>query len=175
LNGRIEIGLTHPECKMVTINLNALPRFRINPRSIVVQGASAKQPVVRKVRIINNYKEDFELESALSKKDIVKILSHKKFGNGYELELQITPPSSGARVFTETFYVNLKDGKKLEIPLSGFYSRTVAQPRVPTGRTRSIGSTTRTIPTAPTANTNNTGECEDCGKTFYFEPAKNKP
>ena len=163
---------------MVTINLNALPRFRINPRSIVVQGARAKQPVVRKVRIINNYKEDFELESALSKKDIVKILSHKKFGNGYELELQITPPSSGARVFTETFYINLKDGKKLEIPLSGFYSRTVAQPRVSARsarNTRSIGSTTRTTRTAPTAGTKNTEDCSDCGKTFYFDPAKNKP
>ena len=107
-------------------------------------------------------------------------MSHKKFGNGYELELQITPPSSGERVFTETFYINLKDGKKLEIPLSGFYSRTVAQPRFAQPRvstrstrsTRSIGSTTRTI---PTANTNNTKECEDCGKTFYFDPAKNKP
>ena len=175
LNGRIEIGLTHPECKMVTINLNALPRYRINPRSIVVQGARAKQPVVRKVRITNNYKEDFELESALSKKDIVKILSHKKSGNGYELELQITPPSSGARVFTETFYVNLKDGKKLEIPLNGFYSRTVAQPRVSTRSTRSLGSTPLTTRTAPTAPTNNTEECDDCGKIFYFEPAKNKP
>ena len=175
LNGRIEIGLTHPECKMVTINLNALPRFRINPRSIYVQGARAKQPVVRKVRIINNYKEDFELESALSKKDIVKILSHKKFGNGYELELQITPPSSGARIFTETFYVNLKDGKKLEIPLNGFYSRTVAQPRTSTRSTRIIGSTTRTTRPAPTSPTKDTEECEDCGKTFYFDPAKNKP
>lgn len=175
LNGRIEIGLTHPECKMVTINLNVVPRFRINPRSIVVQGARAKQPVVRKIRIINNYKEDFELESALSKKDIVKILSHKKFGNGYELELQITPPSAGGRIFTETFYVNLKDGKKLEIPLSGFYSRIVAQPRVSTRSTRSLGSTTLTTRTAPTAPTNDTEECEDCGKIFYFEPAKNKP
>jgi len=178
LNGRIEIGLTHPECKMVTINLNAVPRYRINPRSIVVQGARAKQQVVRKVQIINNYKEDFELESALSKKDIVKVLSHKKFGNGYELELQITPPSSEERVFTETFYVNLKDGKKLEIPLSGFYSRTVAQPRVPARSTRIIGSTTSTTRTtrpAPTAPNKDTGECEDCGKTFYFEPEKNKP
>jgi len=160
---------------MVTINLNALPRFRINPRSIVVQGARAKQPVVKKIRIINNYKEDFELESALSKKDIVKVLSHKKFGNGYELELQITPPSAGGRVFTETFHVNLKDGKKLEIPLSGFYSRPVAQPRVSTRSTRSIGSTTRTARPAATANTNDTKDCEDCGKTFYFEPEKNKP
>jgi hypothetical protein len=175
LNGRIEIGLTHPECKMVTLNLNALPRYRINPRSIVVQGARAKQPVVRKVRILNNYKEDFELESALSKKDIVKILSHKKFGNGYELELQITPPSSGGRVFTETFEVNLKDGKKLEIPLNGFYSRTVAQPRMSTRSTRSLGGTTLTTRTAPTAPSNNKEECDDCGKVFYFEPAKNKP
>ena len=175
LNGRIEIGLTHPECKMVTINLNTLPRFRINPRSIVVQGATAKQPVVKKIRIFNNYKEDFELESALSKKDIVKILSHKKFGNGYELELQITPPSARERIFTETFYVNLKDGKTLEIPLNGFYSRPVAQPRTPTRSTRSLGSTTLTTRTAPTSPTNDTEECEDCGKTFYFEPAKNKP
>jgi len=171
LNGRIEIGLTHPECKMVTINLSALPRFRITPHSIVVHGARAKQPVVRKVRIFNNYKENFELESALSKKDIVKVLSHKKIGNGYELELQITPPSAGARVFTETFFVNLKDGKKLEIPLNGFYSRRVAQPRMSARSTRIIGSTTRTTRTTRTADTE---ECKDCGKVFHFEPEKNK-
>ena len=175
LNGRIEIGLTHPECKMVTINLNAVPRYRINPRSIVVQGATAKQPVVKKIRIINNYKEDFELESALSKKDIVKVLSHKKFSNGYELELQITPPSTTARVFTETFFVNLKDGKKLEIPLNGFYSRGVAQSQMDIINTRITESTTSTTSPAPTAPTKDTEECDDCGKTFYFEPEKNKP
>lgn len=171
LNGRIEIGLTHPECKMVTVNLNAVPRFRINPRSIVIHGVNAKQPVVKKVRILNNFKEDFELESALSKKDIVKVLSHKKLSNGYEIELQITPPSTTTRIFTETFFINLKDDKQLEIPISGFYSRTDAQPRMSPRNTRSIESTPRTT---PRTGTNNTEDCPDCGKTFHFDLEKNK-
>ena len=175
LNGRIEIGLTHPECKKVTINLNAVPRFRINPRSITIHGVNAKQPVVKKIRIFNNFKEDFELASALSKKDIVKVLSYKKLSNGYEIELQITPPSTTARIFTETFLIQLKDDKQLEIPISGFYSRTGARSRTSARTTRtSIGSTPSATRTTPRAGANDTEDCPDCAKTYHFDPNKNK-
>ncbi len=137
LNGRIEIGLTHPECKTVTISLNALPRFKVSPRPIIIRDAQAKRSVVRKVRIQNNYKDDFEIESVDSKKGIVKFMSKEKFIDGYELELSITPPAATnrTRVFTDVVYVKIKGGGNLEIPCSGFYPGRTAVSRVSTKKT----------------------------------------
>ncbi len=134
LNGRIEIGLTHPECKTVSISLNTLPRFRIAPRPIIIRDAKAKRSIVRKVRIQNNYKDDFEIVSVYSKKGIVKVLSNEKLVDGYELELNITPPAatSRTRVFTDVVYVKIKGGRNLEIPCSGFYAGRPAVLRVST-------------------------------------------
>ncbi len=135
LKGRIEIGLTHPECKTVTISLNVLPRF--TPRPIVIRNAQAKRSIVRKVRIQNNYKDDFEIESVYSKKGIVKYMGREKFIDGYELKLSITPPAvtNRTRTFTDVVYVKIKGGKNLEIPCSGFYSGRPAVLGVPIKKT----------------------------------------
>ncbi|MHC4507512.1 MAG: DUF1573 domain-containing protein [Planctomycetota bacterium] len=122
LNGAIEIGLSHPECKKVTVGVNTLPRFRISPRSVIVRGVRADQPVVRKVRIQNNYGDPFELESASSQNGTVRILSNAIVNGGYELELEITPPADRTRTFSDAFFVKVKGGRQLEIPCNVFYS-----------------------------------------------------
>jgi len=163
LNGRIEIGLTHPECKNLTIDLNALPRFSVAPRPIVVHSAQAKTPVTRKVRIQNNYKDDFQLESVSSKNGTVKVLSNTRLKDGYELDLSITPPAAVNQtgVFTDVVFVKLKGGRNLEIPCSGFYSRQSAIPRAPS---RASTRNTRT----------SKKDCPTCGpKRLYFGPKKN--
>jgi hypothetical protein len=133
LNGRIEIALTHPECKTVTIGVNTLPRFNVAPRPIVVRGVQAKSVVTKKVRIQNNYKDAFELESVRSKKGIVQVVSSQKLNDGYELELSITSPAqrSRASLFTDTVVVKIKGGGNLEIPFNGFYPMRNALSRVP--------------------------------------------
>jgi hypothetical protein len=150
LNGRIEIGLTHPECKTVSIGINTLPKFKIAPRSIIVRGMATQQPIVKKLRILNNYDEDFELESFSSSKGAIKVLSNTFVRNGYELELEIIPPASKntKRIFTEKFFVKTKEGLQLEIPCNVFYSKTV--------------------PASLTTKTNDE-ECKTCGpKMFDF-------
>ena len=144
LNGRIEIGLTHPECKTISVGINTLPKFKIVPKSIVVRGMASQQPIVKKLRILNNYDEDFELESFSSSKGAVKVLSNVFIRNGYELELEITPPASKntKRIFTEKFFVKTKEGQQLEIPCNVFYSKT--------------------IPASLTTKTNDE-ECKTCG------------
>jgi hypothetical protein len=124
LNGRIEIDLTHPECKTISLGLNTLPKFQIAPRSIIARGLKPNKPIVKQLRILNNYNEDFELESASSKKGIVRVLSKELVRNGYELQLQITPPATGnkTRVFSDVLSVKIKGGKKLDVPCSGFYT-----------------------------------------------------
>jgi len=133
LNGRIMIELTHPECKTVTIGVNTLARFNVAPRPIVVREAKAKSAVIKKVRIQNNYKDAFELESVHSKKRIVQIVGTQKLKDGYELELRITPPAQTGRasLFTDTVVVKIKGGRTLEIPFNGFYPRRTAVSRVP--------------------------------------------
>jgi hypothetical protein len=122
LNGVIEIGLSHPECKKVTVSVNTLPRFRVLPRSIIIRGVQANQPVVRTVRIQNNYDESFELESASSQSGAVKVLNQVLVNGGYELEIEIRPPADRTRTFSETLSVKIKGGKQLEIPCNVFYS-----------------------------------------------------
>ncbi len=148
LNGRIEIGLTHPECKTISVGINTLPEFKITPRSIIVRGTATQEPIVKKLRILNNYNEDFELESFTSSKGAVKVLSNAIVRNGYELELEITPPASNnkKRIFTETLYVKTKEGRQLEIPCNVFYSKTI-----------------------PASLTTEDKECKTCGpKIFDF-------
>jgi hypothetical protein len=124
LNGRIEIGLTHPECKTISVGVSTLPEFKIIPRSIVVRGMTTQQPIVKKLKILNNYNEDFELVSMTSRNSAVKVLSNSIIDNGYELEIQITPPASKdtKRIFNETFFVKTKNGPQLEIPCNVYYS-----------------------------------------------------
>jgi hypothetical protein len=127
LNGRIEIGLTHPECKKISVGISALPKFRIVPKSIVVRGMATRQPIVKKLKILSNYNEDFELESLSSRNGAVKVLSNAIVNKGYELELQITPPvrKDKKSIFNETFFVKTKEGQQLAIPCNVYYSRTI--------------------------------------------------
>ncbi len=160
LNGRIEIGLTHPECKTLTIGLNALPRFSVAPRPIVVHNAEAKRSVTRKVRIQNNYQDDFELESVSSKKGTVKFMGYEKLIDGYELDLSITPPATVEQtgVFTDVVFVKVKGGGNLEIPCSGFYWRQSAVPQAPSRASTRDTSTSKK-------------DCPTCGpKRLYFGP-----
>jgi len=123
LNGRIDISLTHPECKTVAILFKALPEFKISPPSINILGAEPQKPITREVWILNNYGDDFEVESTSSKKGIIKVLSQERIDNRYKFELEITPPvpKGNRKFFNDVFLVNIKGGDKLSIICRGFY------------------------------------------------------
>jgi hypothetical protein len=124
-SGRISIGLTHPGTGVVSIPFEALARFKINPPVISILKAEPQKPIIRKVWILDNYREDFEIESTASEKGTVRVMSRKKVKNGYEFELEITPPTveGKKRFFTDVFFVNVKDGEKLKITCRGFYPK----------------------------------------------------
>jgi hypothetical protein len=80
------------------------------------------ESVKKTLWITNNYDEDFEIESTSIKEGNVKVLSQKKVGNGYQFELEITPPpGEDVTKFTDTFMINLKDGEKLGVVCRGIY------------------------------------------------------
>lgn len=125
LRGQVEIALTHPLCKKVSILFDTLEEFKIDPRVVYVREAEAQKPVTKKVSIFSNYNEEVEIESTSSKKGTVQVLSKEKVRNGYQLELQITPPTldSKRRVFTDVFSVKLKGGQQMQITCYGIYTR----------------------------------------------------
>ena len=125
LTGGIEISLTHPQCDKVVIPFNVLPRFKTEPASIIVFNAETGKPSRKELWVLNNYNEDFEIESAFGDKDIIKVVNQEKIGNRYKLELEITPPvaEDNKKMFVDTFRVNIKGGDKLKIRCRGFYLR----------------------------------------------------
>jgi hypothetical protein len=120
--GTVSITLTHPGAGSIRIPFDVLPRFRLKPPSIVLLNAEPEKPAKKEVWILNNYGEDFEVESVSSAKEIIKVLGRQKIGNGYKLELEITPPadaSSGR--FVDVLNIYIKGGQKLKVDCNGFY------------------------------------------------------
>ncbi|MHC4122215.1 MAG: DUF1573 domain-containing protein [Planctomycetota bacterium] len=125
-NGRILIWLTHPDCSSITIYFKALPEFKSTPSRIFVMNAKPLKPAERTIWLLNNYNEDFEVESTSSKEGTVKVLSKEKDKNRYKFVVQIMPPEpkGDTKIFKDEFYINLKGREeKFTIELSGFYSR----------------------------------------------------
>ncbi len=127
LDGRIEIGLTHPECPTVTLDVKTIPMYRFN--RILARGVQPGELVVKKVRIISNYGENFAIESVSSENGTATVLGTQSIGNGYELEVEITPPlDNNQRIFTETLIVTTGNGDKVEIPCTLFFVGTEPKP-----------------------------------------------
>ena len=123
MRGYIHIILTHPEWKTVSIGFNVLTRFIIDPPQIIVLNAEPQEPIKRYVWIRNIYGQDFEVESVSSQNNFIRLLRQRKVGHDYQLELEITPPDveGEQQIFTDLFYVNIKEAETIEIPCRGFY------------------------------------------------------
>jgi hypothetical protein len=124
--GSIEIVVSRPESDRITIPFDVLPRFKVNPPSLIIFKAEPQKPVTREVWILSNYDEDFEIESTSTQQGTIKVLSQEKIENRYKFELEITPPvteKSRKAFFTDMFFVNVKGGEQLKIPCRIFYPK----------------------------------------------------
>jgi hypothetical protein len=123
--GQVKIGLTHPNCRAVTIDFAVPPRFSAEPAAIMVRNIKPGIPIKKEVQIFSNHDEDFEIESTRSKRGTIEVLSQQRLGKRHKFELQITPPArkGKTRVFSEAFIVNLKGGERVVINCRGTYSR----------------------------------------------------
>lgn len=131
--GRVNINLTHPEGKIATILFSVLPKYTIRPSMLIVWNAEPQKPMVQKVEVINNYRKDFEIESVSSKGNIVgiKLLRQTKIPDGYQLDLELTPPAAGNETsFKDDFSVNIKGGEELPISCNGRYSIRKSKPKI---------------------------------------------
>ncbi|UCE98983.1 MAG: DUF1573 domain-containing protein [Planctomycetota bacterium] len=124
-SGRLSITLACPQKHVISIPFKVLPKFKVDPRSISIFNAEAGKSVTREVWIVNNYGEDFEIESTSSQKGSIKVLSQEKEDKHCKFELEITPPTAKGKkkVFTDVLFVNMKDGEELKINCRGYYTR----------------------------------------------------
>lgn len=124
LKGRITIGLTHPECDAVIVSFGALSEFKITPTSLVVFKAEPEKPVKRDVWLLNNYDEDFEVESVSSIFGHIKVLKQEKVDGRFKFELEIVPPAAeNEKFFRDILSIKIKDGEELKINCRGFYKK----------------------------------------------------
>jgi len=122
--GRIKISLTHPENKSVSIPYNVVPKYSVDPQALILFNAEPLQTIKRKIKVINNYTDDFEIASTESKDNIIKTIDINKIENGYNLDIEITPQAKeGNMRFSDVFYINIKGGEKLAVSCTGYYSR----------------------------------------------------
>ena len=122
--GRIRIFLTHPEGKVVSISYNVVPKYSVDPQALIVFNAEPLIPVKRKIKVINNYTDDFEIASTESKDNTIKTTNISKIEKGYNLDIEITPQAKeGNMRFSDVFYINIKGGLKLAVSCTGYYSR----------------------------------------------------
>jgi hypothetical protein len=122
--GTIKINLTHPEGNMAYISFNVVPKYTVKSPLLIVFNCEPQKPVQRKVWIYNNYKKDFEIESATSKENIIKVINQSKINNGYQFDLEITPPEKGGNIkFTDVLSIAIKGDEKLKITCNGYYVR----------------------------------------------------
>jgi hypothetical protein len=75
------------------------------------------------VWLLSNYNESFEVESVSSRAGIVNLKSQEQHDNGCKLTLEINPPLQEykARSFSDTIFVNISGGEKLEVGCRGYY------------------------------------------------------
>ena len=120
--GFISIDLTHPDCKRVYLSFSTLLRFEFKPRSIILFNPELQKPTMKKISVVSNYNEDFEVASTSSENGLLTVVSQQKTANGYQLEVEIKPPPpDDTGIFRDVLYVNLIGGEKLAIICYGRY------------------------------------------------------
>lgn len=126
LKGRVNIDLTHPESNTASILFDVMPRYKISPPLIIVFNAEPEIPTVKQISVLNNYQQDFDIESVSSKESTigVKVLEKKKITKGYQLDLEITPPAAADGIkFSDKFEINLENGETLSITCNGYFTK----------------------------------------------------
>lgn len=123
MRGRVLISVSHPECNSVELYYDLLPEFTISVPTIMMFGLKAGQGVQREIWILNNYQEDFEIESVASQKGIVRLLEKTKVDSRYQLRVEVVPPprNRAETLLSDMVEIKVKGGKTLTISFRGFY------------------------------------------------------
>lgn len=122
-SGYLTVQTTHPECPSVNIPFCVLSAFQANPSILTLFNALRGKPVLRDIWILNNYGEDFTIDSVKSDAGYVSMTSSSRIANGYQLSMTIVPPAapSDQKAFKDTVHVKVRNGPTLQIGCYGIY------------------------------------------------------
>jgi len=120
--GSIDFNLTHPEGSIAYVRFNVIPKYTVKQPLIILFNCEPQKPILRNIWIYNNYDEDFEIESAISQNNIIKVANQSKVDNGYQLNLEITPPEKEDKTkFTDVLSITVKGGEKIKVTCNGYF------------------------------------------------------
>lgn len=121
--GEIRVKMNHPEGNIATISFDVVPKYTLSPKPLYILNIKDNKPQRATIKIINNYKDDIEIESTSSQENYVKLIDSKKIRFDYELEVEVTPPPAkeGTIKFTDIFYINLTNGEQIALTCRGYY------------------------------------------------------
>jgi hypothetical protein len=104
------------------VRFNVIPKYTIKQPLLILFNCEPQKTLQRKIWIYNNYKDDFEIESATSEKNMIKVARQTRVENGYQLDLEIIPPEKkGKAKFTDVLNITLKGGEKLKVTCNGYF------------------------------------------------------
>lgn len=120
-NGVINLYLTHPSQKTISVAFNVLAPYKTDPATLIALNAEPGASVRKVVYVLSNYGEDFDIESVKAENDDIKIVSQEKKQDKYVITLDIiAPEQTGAkRYFNSKLNIKIKDGQTLIIPCVG--------------------------------------------------------
>jgi hypothetical protein len=123
LNGYLNFTLNHPACKSVRAAYNCLREFEASPTVVIIRDAVVGQIQKRAIYLTSNYNQPIELETIVSDKGFVKVISQEKTANRFKIDIEIVPPprEGASRVFSDTLRIKIKDKEPIEVPCRGFY------------------------------------------------------
>jgi hypothetical protein len=126
--GHITIGVTHTDGKEAFLSFEVVPNYMLDPQVVSVTMAEPGKPIVRKISVLNNYGDDFEIESVTGGSGNIsaKVLERRKVSGGYQLDVELTvqvPEDQQQGRFMGDFSVKIKGGEEILVPCRGYYSR----------------------------------------------------
>ncbi|MFC1781088.1 hypothetical protein ACFLZ8_02350, partial [Planctomycetota bacterium] len=120
--GTIQITLTHPEGDTATIPFNVLPKYTVNPQGLNLFNRRPQESERITISVINNYNDNFEVESITSENNTLNFISQSKDDNICKLEVDIIPPEQNGNVrFIDTYTIQIKDGPQHKMTCMGYY------------------------------------------------------
>jgi len=126
LKGDIRIGVTHSDGNAAIVPFAVLSKYTVDPQVLLLVEAESGKPIVKRISVINNYDEAFEIESVSTKSSSnlsVRVVEKRKIDNGYQLDVEMTLQlPQGQGLFTDEFSVKIKGGAPLTVPCRAWYS-----------------------------------------------------
>ena len=124
--GSIQIELTHPGQRSISIPYEAIPKFQAQPSKLLLTKLEPGKPQTGQILITSTDGEPFKIDSASSKKGFVKVISKQPRDKGIELTVQATAPTKKEHLLylSDELEIKTNNGETITVPYIGLYRRS---------------------------------------------------